>query len=304
MELIGSNDDKDTWAKLLNIFSDKSFRIGGGTRKGFGSIKIISIKSACFDLQTSDSLNKYLEKSASLNNFTDFSDHELSQVDEPEDWLEYKLSLTPDDFYCFGSGFGDADADMTPVYEEVIGWDENNKPHKIDFKKRRILIPATSVKGAISHRVAFHFNKLEKRYADKLSEEEIRNITGTKNEAVRTLFGCEKDSKNNEPGQKGNVIFSDRFITNKRDEKILNHVAIDRFTGGALDGALFDEKVIDQRDSFELTFMVNKESFKNTNVKEAFENTLNDICTGMLPLGGGVMRGHGVFTGTILKKGN
>lgn len=299
IELVGADGDKDSWITLLNILSDKTFRIGGGTRNGFGSIKIISIKSACFDLKLADSLDNYLEKSASLKNFTSLLDGNISQINESKDWLEYKLSLKPDDFFSFGSGFGDDEVDMTPVYEEFIDWNQNGKPN---FKEKQIVIPATSVKGAISHRVAFHYNKLSENYAEDIPKDEIKDITGAKNDAVRILFGCEKNSNTNEPGLKGNVIFSDCFMQNKQRDKIFNHVAIDRFTGGALTGALFDEKVIDQREPFELTFMVKKECFKdNINVKKAFENTLNDICKGMLPLGSGVMRGHGVFIGTMSK---
>ncbi len=299
MELAGSNKDKKFWDSLLKTFADKSFRIGGGTRNGFGSIKIISLESACFDLLKPDGLMRYLEKSSSLNTADCLEKEDIPQNLESKDWLEYRLSLEPDDFYCFGSGFGDSDVDITPVYEEFIGWTEDGKP---DFQKRQILIPATSVKGAISHRVAFHYNKLVKDFADDKSEKP-KKITGTNNKAVKALFGCEKDSNNNEPGRKGNVIFSDCFILKTAEGKIINHVAIDRFTGGALDGALFNEKVIDQKDKIELSFLVNKESLKDVNIKTAFENTLNDICDGMLPLGGGVMRGHGVFFGQVIKKG-
>ncbi|MBP5202008.1 hypothetical protein J6253_04640, partial [bacterium] len=75
-------------------------------------------------------------------------------------------------------------------------------------------------------------------------------------------------------------------------------------------GALFDEKVCGnsvevEPDKFKpleiepLKIYVKKSAFEgNVNVREAFENALDDICTGMLPLGGSTMRGHGCFTGT------
>ncbi len=72
-----------------------------------------------------------------------------------------------------------------------------------------------------------------------------------------------------------------------------------------MDGALFDEKVIDNKEEIELEFLVNEKAYENEkeNVKEAFEKTLKDIITGMLPLGVSVMRGHGCFKGTIKKNG-
>ena len=46
----------------------------------------------------------------------------------------------------FGSGFGDDEADMTPVVEKIINYE------KQDLIEEKVLIPASSVKGAISHR--------------------------------------------------------------------------------------------------------------------------------------------------------
>jgi hypothetical protein len=36
-------------------------------------------------------------------------------------------------------------------------------------------------------------------------------------------------------------------------------------------------------------------------VIEAFENSLKDICKGLLPLGGMTTKGNGIFTGTLTK---
>ena len=72
---------------------------------------------------------------------------------------------------------------------------------------------------------------------------------------------------------------------------------IDRFTGGAMDGALFNEKVSAGQQVFTLTLLVEKSAFAVTYVKDALEAAICDLITGMLPLGGAVNRGHGVFTG-------
>jgi hypothetical protein len=36
---------------------------------------------------------------------------------------------------------------------------------------------------------------------------------------------------------------------------------------------------------------------------EAFERSMKDVCEGLLPLGGGVNRGNGYFSGVLLKNG-
>ena len=293
LELIGNPDDKENWEELLKLFNCETFRIGGGTRKGFGKLKIVNCKTKTFDVKN----DEYSNKSSSLN--ADFQGEEkiTENSTNNDKYIKYELKLIPDDFYSFGSGFGDDDVDMTPIYEEVIEWN-NGKP---SFSEKKILIPATSVKGAISHRVAFHFNKLVGNFAEDIDD--FSKVTDENNDAVRCLFGCGKGSEADDKGKRGKVVFSDVFIENKNEIKILNHVAIDRFTGGAIDSALFDEKVIAQKDEIKFELLVNKDALKTEKVKLALENTLKDICSGMLPLGGSVMRGHGCFSGEITKNG-
>ncbi len=298
IELIGDESESNDWIKLLSSLSDTTFRIGGGTRKGYGEIKVVSAKHAIFDLSVPKELDAYLNKSAKLaDELSNAKEIKSELKPNNEKWIKYELKLTPEDFYSFGSGFGDNDVDMTPVYEDIIEW--NNEVAQ--FAKKKILIPASSIKGAISHRVAFHYNKKTGVTADGKTQEQIKECIGENNTAVKALFGFAKDSNSDEEekkkGKRGNLIISDLFVDNKKSEKILNHVAIDRFTGGAMDGALFDEKVITQKDELSLNFLVNKTAFETDKVKEAFEASLDDIKNGMLPLGGSTMRGHGSFTG-------
>jgi CRISPR/Cas system CSM-associated protein Csm3 (group 7 of RAMP superfamily) len=209
------------------------------------------------------------------------------------------LELYPDDFFLFGSGFGNENADMTTVTEKYIDW-STGKPKIITDN---VLIPGSSVKGALSHRVAFHYNKLLGRFVETNDAK-----VGVNNEAVQALFGYtqkvkDENGKEKEKLQRGNVLISDIIQTIKSDKKkILNHVSIDRFTGGAIDGALFAEEVTyGKGESYVLTFSVNSNAFTTDKTKEAFEAALTDIATGMLPLGGGTNRGHGCFNGEIYK---
>lgn len=307
MEFISNESDNENWKQLLNLLSDDTFRIGGGTRKGYGKLKIVEINTKTYNLEN-DEINEYLEKSSNLSESVGKT-YPVSQHSS-ENWDRYELELTPEDFYSFGSGFGDDEVDMIPVSEDIIEW-KGNTP---EFKEKKILIPASSIKGAISHRTAFHYNSLTGNTIEKITEnieeeqiaDELKKVVGENNIAVKELFGFAKNSKKKDAdteeekkGQRGNVIFSDLFIDNNNSEKILNHVAIDRFTGGGRDGALFDEKVITQKDKLQLHFFVNKQAFKEENIQKAFEKTLKDITNGMLPLGGSTMRGHGSFTGSV-----
>ncbi len=313
MEMLDKAEDKaaegthkDDFKKIIDQITNKPLRIGGGTRKGFGLLSVVSCKTVSLNLYDKSQLKQYISKSSSLEN-SEFwkSAKELKTEDNPTgDYECIKLVLEPESFFLFGSGRGDNEADMTPVSESVIVWNGNNAK----FENNCLLIPATSVKGALSHRVAYHYNRLTGIFADKI--EDAKQHVGKKNDAVRMLFGSE-NGREDERGIAGNVIISD-VIESKTKEKILNHVAIDRFTGGAIDGALFSEKVSDETGrKFELTALVDKGkvdaliakkkkeegSFDGEKVYKALDCALDDICKGMLPLGGGVNRGNGVFTG-------
>lgn len=299
MEMIGNKSETETFNQLLAILNQSTFRLGGGSRKGFGKITIKEIRYN--ELSISDKY--YLEKSSNMEESKGWYKEEPLTLKENDQQYQY-YQLRPEDFFLFGSGFGDDDADMTPVKEQKVEW-ENNIGTLKDYE---YLIPASSVKGALAHRTAFHYNQLDEFFADGKSEEEIEAHTGTNNEAVRLLFGCEGDEKG-EGKQRGNVLISDMFIKTAQD-KTLNHVAIDRFTGGAIDGALFSEKAAywysDNESDYPLRLEIlidekTIDKMDKTKVKEkalkAFNMALDDLCNGLLPLGGGVNRGHGIFNG-------
>ncbi len=298
IEMVSDGNNYNQFEQVLKQLQFKTFRIGGGTRKGFGEIEIVSCVTKKFNLNTLDGLDAYLQKSSSLAE--DWSGDSFLHSSDDNNWTKYELTITPEDFFYFGSGFGDSEVDMTPVTEDFISWDKV-EPY---FKNNAILIPATSIKGAMAHRVAFHYNKLNKIFADKIPQEELEKYTGKNNTAIRVLFGSEANSndtkESSENQMRGNVIFYDIIKSVDHQDKILNHIAIDRFTGGCIDGALFSEKITyANHHPFEIKILVNNIAFKEDNVKEAFENSLKDICNGMLPLGGGVNRGHGCFKGEL-----
>jgi CRISPR/Cas system CSM-associated protein Csm3 (group 7 of RAMP superfamily) len=206
-------------------------------------------------------------------------------------WHEYKLVLQPRDFFLFASGFGDSDADITPVKESVIRWKEGEKA---TVANNVVLVPATSIKGAISHRTAFHWNKENKLY---IGNQDAR--TCEENEAVKALFGYQNDNDI----KRGNVLFSDMFLSDDSlSDKVQHHVKIDRFTGGAISGALYQEKVVYGPESILKTTIYVSRSVPEEYIK-SFEAALRDVASGMLPLGGAVNRGHGIFTGSVEKNG-
>ena len=296
MEMVAKGGPIDNFNKILAQVQSQTFRIGGGTRSGFGKIKVVDLQTKTLDLTKQEQLKAYLEKPSVLNSdFWSKENHGQEEI-KSNGWITYELKLQPEDFFIFGSGFGDDEVDMTPVKEKKVVW-ENDVNGRLS--EDLVLIPAASVKGALAHRVAFHYNRLNGRFAGCTGDKEPK--VGNENEAVQALFGYENQEAKKQV--RGNLLFSDVIkdeLTDKSD-KILNHVAIDRFTGGAIDGALFSEKTTyGKGHDFTLTILA-KERALEGEIQESLEAAMMDICKGMLPLGGGVNRGNGAFSGTLLR---
>ena len=302
MELMGDEGDQRLWGCLLTMMKLPTFRLGGGTRKGYGRIKIVSIHERVVDVDSED----YIARSASLNDF-DGKEVEPKPYKEMEKIaIRYRLTLEPDDFFMFGSGIGDDDRDMTPIKEPMIVWETMRKAN---FEEEWIVVPASSIKGTLSHRTAFYYNAMENVWAEEIIPQGKREeVTGENNGAVAALFGKAK-AKAPQKGHQGRVILSDLYLK-RYDEKVFDHVKIDRFTGGAKDSALFQEKVVHIDEKLILDLLVEKplnadehEMERFERYMQALERAMQDLAKGYLPLGGGVNRGHGVFKGKIEKNG-
>ncbi len=369
MELKGVKEDQNSWEQLLGLLETPDFRLGSGTRKGHGEFNIIHERSTqrVFDLSQTSDLTAYLSKTVSLNlPIPNGVKLDPGKGQALKDWKKYELQLQAKDFFIFGAGFGDGDVDHITKREKIISW-VNHCPKISD--EEYILIPATSIKGALAHRLRFNFSKniddyiespkdvyrpqatidegkiltefealadlenlgidtsdevfveLEKKirgfdplktqswisFENQLKDEaavilKIGDQSEESNLAIKTLFGFANNHSQEEQKSsgKGNVIIQDVYLTYKKEnEKVFNHVKIDRFTGGAIDGALFQEKAFYGKDQpIDLNIFVKKEALEDLKIKKAWEDTLEDLIQGGIPLGGMTTKGHGFFTGT------
>ncbi|MBD5358031.1 MAG: CRISPR-associated protein [Bacteroides sp.] len=310
VEMVSEGENLNTLLSVLRQLYNKNFRIGGGTRCGFGEIKVIDIKIMDLNLSEKSDLEIYLQKTSALNTgFWSSHPDRLVELEnsgtQNDDFLTFTVNITPDAFFLFGSGFGDNEADMTPVKAKAVEWSDKDGKTEGKLKENMILIPATSVKGALAHRVAFHYNRQQGVFADDLNGEETANIAGH-NPVVMALFGSE--GKNDKDFTRGNVIISDIIQDRRLKDKVFNHVAIDKFTGGGREGALFSEKATyGAGNAFTLRISIDKKRLEESFPELAepavasLQLALDDLCNGLLPLGGGVNRGHGIFSGSYIK---
>ncbi|MDY6993686.1 MAG: RAMP superfamily CRISPR-associated protein, partial [Pseudomonadota bacterium] len=186
------------------------------------------------------------------------------------------------------------EADAVSLIEKQVTWPPENQRGDAKIQDRALLFPASSFKGALSHRVAYHYNLLTETFADDAQtiEEEC-----AENTAVRELFGYVADKE----AHAGCVLFNDFYLTDNLSAVKLPHSGIDRFTGGVREGVLFFEELITCEQSLPpitLVLTKPKSEFKPETIT-ALERTLDDLCHGYLALGAGSGRGgYGYFTGT------
>ncbi len=289
----GENEkrDKEAFFKILSLFYSPFIRFGAGSTKGFGKIKAHKITYQLLDLPFS--------KSASLNE--NLSEHFTpdSSILSTKNFTHYTLNLMSESVFLFGAGFGDKEADSIGVSEKIIDYDKG------DLSKAKLLIPASSIKGAVSQRTRFYINK------------HLGNFIGETNELDKkatqihaTLFGSAESSDTKSAksqATKGKILISDIYLDfdKNKDSHLFAHNSIDRFTGGTIDGALFQESA-NTSPAFKLDIFVANHSADSQDFEialKSFESALRDICASILPLGAMSSKGHGFFSGDLEKNG-
>lgn len=296
MEMKCENErDKEDFFKVLSLFYSPYIRFGAGSTKGFGVIKALEIRY--------EILQNPFSKSSSLN-------QSLSTIFTPQDFVSkshfthYALTLTPENVFLLGSGFGDEDADSTAVSEKVVDYERGT------LSEAKLLIPASSIKGAISQRTKFYINQHLGNFIDSAKSDDLNlNDLDLSTEQIHaTLFGSANNGTNQPT--KGRILVCDMYLDydEKRDSQIFVHNSIDRFSASVIDGALFQEKAtFAPASNLCIDIFVATTNSQNprdfATATNAFEKALIDICNGALPLGAMSSKGHGFFSGDLHKNG-
>jgi CRISPR/Cas system CSM-associated protein Csm3 (group 7 of RAMP superfamily) len=317
--------DDPRWDELIGLLARPEFRLGGATRRGLGALRVVRMHQGRFCLsQRVPCERAHSHAYGDFAAYTRLRQTSLSDtaeliactVSEREPALYADIYLTPCHGYRFGSGneaLSDADpeAKLLSVRERRVVWEANQDAghDKGELASAsEILIPASSVKGALSHRLAFHYNALNQRFAD--TENPTDRSTWDKsdkaeNPAVRALFGHARDDKagkeNKDTGRAGQILLDDLYLRPGPSEVLVfMHNSIDRFTGGARQYLLYGEELVGQKDLLHLRLTVLAGDPIDPGVRHALGNTLDDLVSGRLALGaGGGRGGHGFFTGDI-----
>lgn len=264
------------FVKVMSKLLSDSIAFGGKQTNGYGRIKFDSDSQLrAFDLYNQDDMKAYINLSSGPRFTASDKGH---KVEIPA----YKFSARNSDtvsgsisikLSCLGpvmvSGPGDinAIADMTTMTVPKFIYGKSSTKVQSDP-----VIPGSSIKGVLYHRV-----------------QSIARVKGMTEDSVERIFGAIKGDN----AGVGRVAVSDMLYEYSHKEQLVQHVAIDRFTGGALKAALFNEAPVwDANSAFTLKLSLDGLALKDFGLL-AF--ALLDLAQGELAVGNGTNRGNGRF---------
>jgi CRISPR/Cas system CSM-associated protein Csm3 (group 7 of RAMP superfamily) len=291
------------WQRLLDLLQHPLFRLGGATRAGLGRLRLIQVHEGHFDLTTEAGRTAFARLPRGIGEIAGLTPATASHTPQAR-FLTFTLHLTPRSFWRIGQGDAPQKtdgngkpADLLPKLEQRVVWDRATGEGRLGAAE--LLVPATSIKGALAHRVAFHANRMAGRWAEELlahGQEYPKEAC----DEVQCLFGSARDDgeETGVHGQAGRLLVDDALLAfTKQDVHLMMHNAIDRFTGGVREHMLFMEELV-WRKEIEVHGVIDTEEITNA-ARMALQAALDDLCQGRLSLGSGAGKGHGLFTGTI-----
>lgn len=301
LALWGTPADSAEWQRLLDLLNDPAFRLGGATRAGLGALQVVACHTRTFDLTSPSDAAVFRKLGRRVDDLTGLDRIELAANTRRR---VIEIELKPNSYWRIGQGNlpqrrddNGKSADLLPRLEQRVLWNEGKG--MLAKAERHLLVPAASIKGALSHRVAFHYNRFSGQFAEDMADEAIAGYDkSAANRAVRTLFGF---AKGDAAGQAGCLLIDDIYLDEYTAEKNLQqvmHNAIDRFTGGVRNHMLFSEEMVWKIPiSFKIT-VLDDAVLDDPDIRRALDAAIADLCEGRLALGGGAGKGHGLFQGT------
>lgn len=321
--VLWSSGEEASQVRLLDaLLSGGWLRVGGLTRSGMGLLRCVRGRTGRFDLRDPAELAAW---SALPTDLAEPCEAALPGIWSPADapaaggLRRLQLALRPEGGFRFGGGTrsllpdsqAHPNADL-PVSEQRVVWDGGRG--RLD-ERPHALVPATGVKGALAHRVAFHAHRLAGEWADAAR-------LGTYDKSlhcptVRRLFGAAGDGRSDVGARAGVLGFADHWLATERSvegpsgarrvqPQVRMHNHLDRFTGSVRDGLLFatEELHAVPGDGPLLTLEITLDEHRfrvggGTDVDLlALRLAVEDLCEGRLALGADAAGGIGFFFGS------
>ncbi len=234
-------------------------RIGSKTSRGYGQLKVVSLKKAEFDLP--DDKSEWLD----FDGFDADDKHykECALPDIADSFASIRMKLKQNGAISIRS--------YTVKNADDIG---SADYIQLSLKNGTPVIPGTSWAGAFRD----HFKSLSNDTDGMLTKE---------------LFGF-VDEKTKD--QKKSLIYFSESEISGGEMKVITRNSIDRFTAGTKDGALYTEKTC-YNGSCELEIFINKNGLQDAEKDLALIcAAICDLDKGYLSVGGLASVGRGMFT--------
>ena len=288
----GSPEQENQWQRLMSCLQSDDFRLGHGTRSGQGAFRICDAAHGRWDLTNSTDAQAYQNRPRRRRDIGNLTALDLATPAEENSLPIFTLPLVAEAGWRIGGGeltlkADENDAhkapDMLPQSEPSITWNGS----KGTVAQRTVVVPASAIKGALAHRIAFHDRCLRGQWVEQTPQGESPT-----SDAVVELFGSASDASKD--SQAGCVIIDDLYPENPKVARQM-HNRIDRFTGGVMRGALFEEELL-WKTPLDLRLAIKPRGDISDTSRQALKLTLEDLARGWLPLGAGGSRGNGIFT--------
>ncbi len=308
LTMIGeNNEDFEVFESIVSLVRHPLFLIGGATRRGYGKVKCNALKIYRF----SDPLNQTKEISnlrrKALSDYGDVLGNSFNALEEksPEftDVTRIEIALTPRQFWRMGSdgvrifkpefdnregadNHGQKVADAAFNREPFIDWQGSKSDLKTpegEFAED-FVIAGAAVKGAIIHRMRFHYNRLNNRFI-KLDNGKFKMPDSLDDKAKRPFYEFIGFAKENEK-QGGRAAFHFEDIVFKpKGMRVADNVKLDAFSNAPINGALFSEERVDHGEIKLVAIIDDYPKADNSYVYQAFKMAINDLTQSRLSLG-------------------
>lgn len=276
----------DEVSSLLALLNDSRFALGSSTRNGLGQFAVVQSEVVYVVLGSNPNAGQELQHTLqrACANENALSD---PQYQPQSSKLLAEIPLQAIDNWRCGRGSqllgpksSDSNVSIISYSEPKVVW----RDQRATLSQSQPVLCGSSVKGMIAHRVAFHYRKHQHVWAESMadaSHEEWQK----RPDALNKLFGFAED----DTGKAGRLVVLDSPI-NVEHIVTRHHNAIDRFTGGVRQGALFTEELLYQP-SFTITLLLLGDEPISEPLQLALTDTLEDIELGLLSIGAGSGRG-------------
>ncbi len=260
---IKENDDIDIGEIILSKWNSKGLSIGSKTMRGLGRTRLVKVFKAEYDLETD------------IDSWLDFDMYPDEKGYRSSNWTEVVLSglkaSSKLDGHVISLKLKQKGTSGISIrrYTTEVNTKENTQPDYVQLTstvdgEERPIIPGTSWAGAFKHQM--------ERY--------LRNPQDSEE-----WFGSTR--------KKSKIEFGESVIKGSTP-KLMTRNAIDRFSGGTVDGALYTEKYYYGGET-ELTIVVPKDKNVKAELVNSLVASLFDLHFGFMAIGGLTAVGRGLF---------